>query len=124
MFDFHTPGDEDDIPDFDSVPREDGRPSVADIAARLLVEAALTRKSRAVLKQSPRLIIIRVPQASWVSLIAGVLRAMDRAPYISSCVERHRSGGTLQRVGLDNLRYLREGRSVLYISAGSRRDSR
>jgi len=41
---------------------------------------------------------------------------MDRAPYICVATERRRAGGAFHRVGVDNLRYLREGRSVLYIS--------
>ncbi|MGN6489843.1 MAG: AAA family ATPase [Devosia sp.] len=108
---------DDEVPDFDS-PRLsiDGPPSTAEVAARLLLEAALTRQSRAILRQSPRLIILKVPHADWVQLIAGTLRDMDRAPYICSAAERRRSGGVLHRVGVDNLRYLSEGRSVLYLS--------
>lgn len=106
--------DTDDIPDFD-LPKTDKETS-AEALARLALAAALDRRTRAALKQSPRLIIIKVPTADWVGPIVGAVRNMERAPYICTATERRKSAGVFQRIGGDNLLYLQRGKSVLYVS--------
>ena len=110
--------DEDEIPDFDAPdPDEtDEQQSAAQILANLAFDAALTPKASAVLKESPRLVIIKVPTGSWIDLISNLIRSMERHPYICLAAERRKSGGVLHRMGMDNLSYLQQGRSVLYIS--------
>lgn len=110
--------DEDEIPDFDAPdPDEaDGQQSAAEILANLALDAALTPKACAILKQVPRLTIIKVPNGSWIDLISSLIRRMERRPYICVAAERRKSAGVLHRIGLDNLSYLQQGSSVLYIS--------
>lgn len=112
-----TDADEDDIPDFDASDSKDAesQPSAAEILARLALEAALTPKAAAILKESPRLIILKVPNGSWIDLVSNLVRKMERRPYICVAAERRRSGGVLHRIGADNLGYLQQGTSVLYI---------
>lgn len=112
-----TDADEDDIPDFDEADTKDAesQPSAADILARLALEAALTAKAAATLKESPRLIIVKVPNGGWIDLVSNLIRRMERRPYICVAAERRKSGGVLQRIGADNLGYLGQGTSVLYI---------
>jgi len=106
--------DTDDIPDFD-LPKSEKETS-AEALARLALAAALDRRTRAALKQSPRLIIIKVPTIDWVTPIVGAVRGMERAPYICTATERRKTAGVLQRIGEDNLLYLQHGKSVLYMS--------
>ncbi|WP_395822258.1 AAA family ATPase [Devosia sp.] len=112
--------DEGEIPDFDALdPNEaDDQRSAAEILANLALDAALTPKARAIIEQIPRLIIIKVPNGSWIDLISGLIRRMERRPYICAAAERRKSAGVLHRIGLDNLSYsyLQQGSSVLYIS--------
>ena len=112
-----TDADEDDVPDFDASDSNDAesQPSAADVLARLALEAALTAKAAATLKESPRLIIVKVPNGGWIDLISNLIRRMERRPYICVAAERRRSGGVLHRIGADNLGYLQQGTSVLYI---------
>jgi hypothetical protein len=112
-----TDADEDDIPDFDASDSNDAesQPSAADILARLALEAALSPKAAAILKESPRLIIVKVPNGGWIDLVSNLIRKMERRPYICVAAERRRSGGVLHRIGADNLGYLQQGTSVLYV---------
>ena len=114
----NTAAEDDDIPDFDAPdPGEvDEQQSAAHILANLSLDAALSPRAAAILKESPRLIIIQVPNSSWIDLISNLIRRMERHPYICLAAERRKSGGGLHRIGMDNLSYLQQGRSVLYIS--------
>lgn len=108
---------DDDIPDFDS-DNADGsaRENAAHALAHLALEAGLNRQSRAALKRHPSLSIVTVPGPDWVPIIAATLKRMDQAPVVRSATERLRQGGVHYRVGEEELGYLRQGRSVLYIS--------
>lgn len=108
---------DDDIPDFDT-DNADGsaRENAAHALAHLALEAGLNRQSRAALKRHPSLSIVTVPCRDWVPIIAATLKRMDQAPVVRSATERLRQGGVHYRVGEEELGYLRQGRSVLYIS--------
>lgn len=114
----NTDADEDEIPDFDAADPKDAeqQQSAATILANLALEAALTPKAAAILKESPRLAILKVPNGSWIDLVSNLIRRMERRPYICVAAERRKSAGVLQRIGADNLSYLQQGTSVLYIS--------
>jgi hypothetical protein len=116
---FDSDADDDDtIPDFDSPAegKERERESAAEAIALLALEAAIDRRTQAILKQHPRLIIVKVPHTDWVVPIHQVVKRMERAPYVCLALERKRVAGVYQRIGGDNLQYLRQGRSVMYLS--------
>lgn len=108
---------DDEIPDFDT-DNTDGssRENAAHALAHLALEAALNRQSRAVLKRHPSLSIVMVPARDWVPIIAATVKRMDQAPVVRTAIEKLRQGGVHYRVGEEELAYLRQGRSVLYIS--------
>ena len=49
-------------------------------------------------------------------MIAAAIKRLDKAPAVHVAADRLKRSGVLQRVGLDELAYLRTGRSILYIS--------
>lgn len=108
---------DDEIPDFDT-DNTDGssRENAAHALAHLALEAGLNRQSRAVLKRHPSLSIVTVPGRDWVSIIAATVKRMDQAPVVRTATEKLRQGGVHYPVGEEELVYLRQGRSVLYIS--------
>jgi len=110
----HPDDDADDIPDLDLPTSE--KATSAEALARLALTAALDRRTRAALRQVPKLTIIKVPTADWVSPIIGAVRDIEPAPYICTATERRKASGVFQRIGGDSLLYLQRGRSVLYIS--------
>lgn len=118
MFDLFDNNDiDDEIPDFDhsdapKPPRENATEALALIA----LETALTRKSRAVLKRHPSVIIVQLPHEDWAESVAAAIKRMTRAPAIRTVTERVKKGGVFHRVGGDDLKYLSQGRSILYIS--------
>jgi hypothetical protein len=118
LVDSHDPDDIDaDVQNAeDAGPPDVDRPSTAAIAARVMLDAALTRQARALLKQSPRLIIAKVQNAAWIPVISGTIRRMERAPYVFTVTELRRAGGAYHRVGEEHLHHLQSGQSILYIS--------
>lgn len=109
---------DDEIPDFDQpdAPREPLRDSAEDALALVLLDAALTRKTRVVFKRHPSLIIIKVPDADWSDMVANVITGMERAPLVRQVTERRTQKGLHCRIGADDLANLGDGRSVLFIS--------
>lgn len=114
---FHDDDIDDEIPDFDT-PTTDNplRPDAAETLARLSLEAALTRSSRAALKRHPNVSIIKVPHADYTGVLPKMLKRMQDAPVIKTVTEKLRQGGVYHRIGGDMLDVLREGRSLLFIS--------
>lgn len=115
---FNTTDDiDDEVPDFDTeesntAPRE----NAAQALAQLALESALTRKGRALLKRHPNIVIANVPDAGWAPIIASAVKRMENAPVVRTAIEKPRQSGKYNRVGDDDLAYIRHGRSVLYIS--------
>lgn len=110
--------DEDELPsDFE---REQGtesvRPTSAAAIGRLSLEAALDRAGRAALKHQPCLSIVRVPDAIWADIIEDAVKRMDRAPIVNVVTERRKIGGAMQRAGIDELKWVQSGRSLLFVS--------
>lgn len=107
---------DDEIPDFDNpgTPKQ-LREHAAEALALTALEAALTRRSRAALKRRPSLIIIKVPSKDWVEIIAPEIKRMDKAPVVRTVTERLKQGGVFHRIGGEDLKHLRQGRSVLYV---------
>lgn len=120
MNDLIDPTDPDDeFPDFDAPDptTAPARPeSASDVLPLLALEAALDTKGRSILEQGPRLTIIQVPDASWVPLFTTVFKRLENNPIICTVTECRRSGGSLQPTGADHLRFLSQGRSVIYVS--------
>lgn len=114
--DFLDPDDDDHIPDFDQPKSVTYGESAAQVLPQLALEAVLTRKTARLLGQFPAIVVIKVPHAAWSSLIVGVLRRLDTPPCVCVAVEKQKRQGALQRIGEDNLRFISDGRSVVYIS--------
>lgn len=120
MNDLFDPADPDDefldldTPDPANVPAQ--RQSSSEVLPLLALEAALDTKGRNILEQSPRLIIVHVPDASWVPLFTTLFMRLETKPIVCTITERRRSGGTLQPSGADHLSVLSQGRSVIYVS--------
>ena len=57
-----------------------------------------------------------MPDRDWIAIIATTIKHMDQAPVVRTAGERLRQGGVHHRVGEEELEYLRQDRSVLYIS--------
>lgn len=114
---FHDDEINDEIPDFDN-PLSDNpvRPGAAETIARISLDAALTRTSRAALKRHPHLAIFKVPQSDYAEVLLKPLKRMQDAPVVKSVTEKLRQGGAYHRVGEDMLEFLRQGRSVLFLS--------
>ncbi|MET3926359.1 hypothetical protein [Devosia sp. 2618] len=114
---FHDDDIDDEIPDFDDpVPDSPLRPNAAVTLARVSMDAALTRASRTALKRHPHLVILKVPHADYAEVLPKMLKRMQDAPAIKSVTEKLRQGGVYHRVGGDMLEFLRQGRSVLFVS--------
>lgn len=108
---------DDEIPDFDTNGTDgSSRENAASALANLALEAGLNRQSRAVLKHHPSLSIVKVPDRDWIAIIATTIKRMDQAPVVRTAGERLRQGGVHRRVGEEELAYLRQGTSVLYVS--------
>lgn len=107
---------DDEIPDFDNPDTpEPLREHAAEALALTALEAALTRTTRIALKRRPSLIIVKVPGRDWVEIIAPQIKRMDKAPAVRAVTERVKQGGVFHRIGGEDLKYLRQGRSVLYV---------
>lgn len=111
FFDFNI-DDHDDEPEVEISVQK----SAARILAELALKEALDAPARKALKAHPGLFIFTVPSEPWISPIAKALKAMDRAPLIVEVSEQRRSGGKYERVGLDALDFIQQGRSVLFVS--------
>ncbi len=108
---------DDEIPEFDADgATEPSRENAAQALAALALETALARQARAAIKRQPTLVIMQVPSSDWTHIIAAAVKRMDRAPVVRSVIERVRKGGVDHRMGEEELSYLRQGLSVLYIS--------
>lgn len=114
---FHDDEIDDDIPDFDN-PVSDNpvRAGAAETIARISLDAALSRASRAALKRHPHLAIFKVPHPDYAEVLPKPLKRMQDAPVVKSVTEKLRQGGAYHRVGDDMLDFLRQGRSVLFLS--------
>jgi cell division protease FtsH len=114
---FHDDDLDDEIPDFDNpVSDKPVRPAAAETIARISLDAALTRTSRAALKRHPYLTIFKVPHPDYAEVLPKPLKRMQNAPVVKSVTEKLRQGGAYHRVGEDMLDFLRQGRSVLFLS--------
>lgn len=111
FFDFNIDDHDDDLQAENEVQK-----SAARILAELALKEALDAPARKALKTHPGLFIFSVPSEPWISPIAKVLKKMDRAPLIVEVSEQRKSGGKLERVGLDALDFIQQGRSVLFVS--------
>ena len=114
---FHDDEIDDYIPDFDNPVSDNSvRPGAAETIARVSLDAALTRASRAALKRHPHLAIFKVPHPDYAEVLPKPLKRMQAAPVVKSVTEKLRQGGAYHRVGDDMLDFLRQGRSVLFLS--------
>lgn len=77
---------------------------------------ALTRKTRALLLQSPRVVIVQVPNADWVAMMAKAVVALAPKATVKSVDDVARTRGAEHRVGSDALHNLQTGRSVVFVS--------
>lgn len=111
FFDFNIDDHDDDLQAENEVQK-----SAARILAELALKEALDAPVRKALKTHPGLFIFSVPSEPWISPIAKVLKKMDRAPLIVEVSEQRKSGGKFERVGLDALDFIQQGRSVLFVS--------
>ena len=94
-------------------------PSPLDARTALGQEAlslALTRKSRLLLSQPARVLILHVPTDDWVELIAEAIPKIAGAVVIKTATEATVSRKIAHRVGGDTLRYLHSRRSLVFIS--------
>lgn len=90
-------------------------PTSTEVLSRLALGAALGPRYRRLLKEGPRLLIIKVPDESWVDPIGSALGQIDATFELSKASERTRSGGKLHRVGEAYLSFLQERKSVVYV---------
>ncbi|WP_116654982.1 AAA family ATPase [Pelagibacterium sediminicola] len=111
FFDLYS-GDLDDDPQAEN----EAQKSAARILAEVALQQALDAPARKTLKTHPGLFIFAVPTEPWISPIAKELKSMDRAPLIVEASEQRKSGGKYERVGLDALDIIQQGRSVLFVS--------
>lgn len=94
-------------------------PSTLDARAALGQEAlsqALTRKSRLLLSQPARVLILQVSTADWVELIAEALPKVVGTVVIKAATEATVSNKIAHRVGKSTLRYIHSRRTIAYIS--------
>lgn len=65
--------DDEEVPEFDHLdedtPDLPPRESAAQALARVMFEAALTRRNRRALGRQPGLIVVKVPNAGWAAII-------------------------------------------------------
>lgn len=86
---FDTDEIDDEIPDFDKPDMpQPARENAAEALALTAMEAALTRRSRDILKRHPSVIIVKVPGKDWVGIIASRIKHMERAPAVRTVTER------------------------------------
>lgn len=108
---------DDEIPDFDetntSPPRRD---AAAAALGNEALAAALNRRSRAALKRHPSVFIVQIPHGDWAEIIASAVKRMDNAPIVKRITERKKGGGDHYRLGAEELAFLQDGRSVLYVT--------
>lgn len=105
--------------DDDAVEQGALAPSSLDARAALGQEAlslALTRKSRLLLSQPARVLILHVPTTDWVELIAEAIPKLAGAVVIKTATEVTVSQKVAHRVGGDTLRYLHSRCSIVFIS--------
>ena len=94
-------------------------PSPLDARESLGQEAlshALTRKSRLLLSQPARVLILHVPSADWAELIAEAVPKIAGTVAIKTATEETVSNKIAHRVGRDALRYLHSRRTIVFIS--------
>ncbi|WP_332700990.1 AAA family ATPase [Devosia sp.] len=105
--------------DDDAVTQGALAPSSLDARAALGQEAlahALTRKTRDLLSQTARVMILQIPTADWADLIAEALPKIAGTVVVKTATEMTVSQKIAHRVGSDTLRYLHSRRTIVYIS--------
>jgi len=117
MLDHPTDDIDDDLPNPEhelaalKAPR---RPSSAAALAETALDAGLTRKSRAALRQAQRVIIVKTRNAAWSELMKPAL-LRHKGDAVLTVTELVKLGGAYHRVGADRLELLRLGKSIIYV---------
>jgi hypothetical protein len=116
MLNPHTDDTEDDLlipgPELAAL-KAPSRPTSAAALAEVTLEAGLTRRSRAVLKQGQRVIIVKTTNAAWSEIMKPAL--LHKGAAVTVVSELIKVSGAYQRVGRDHLEVLHRGRSMIYV---------
>ncbi|HWV21447.1 MAG TPA: AAA family ATPase, partial [Devosia sp.] len=117
MLDHPTDDIDDDLPNPErdlAALRTPRRPTSAAALAETTLDASLTRRSRAALRQTQRVIIVKTPNAAWSEMIKPAL-LRDKGDAVLTVTELVKLGGAYHRVGADRLELLRLGKSIIYV---------
>ena len=101
----------DDITESNAEQRDE---DAAVILTRTALTMALTAKVRSQLRRHPSVIVMQVPDVSWLEPMAKAVKRMDNAPLLRIASEPIRPGAL--GTGESDLLWLQSGRSVMFIS--------
>ena len=87
-----------------------------EILAHEALSQALTRKTRTLLVQPSRIIIVTVPSAEWVGMIGDDLPSFSPKILVSPASGMERDKKVERKVGADALRHIQFGRTVAFVS--------
>jgi hypothetical protein len=76
----------------------------------------LTRTSRAALKRSPSVIIIKTPNKAWTEIMEAAVLRRHAGAVVMEVSDRAKQGRNLVRKGAEPLRALRMSKTVVYVS--------
>lgn len=110
----HEP-DEDDLTSGDLDALIKPLPSSSDCLAKEVLSGALNAKTKALIARGSSVIILKVPDADWVELLATSAARLAKHVLVYSATERKSVSKVDVPVGADDLRAVQRGRCVIYI---------
>ncbi len=123
-YDAFSAADSDDLDDDntgtdttkDTAPAKPKGESADRAFAAEVIEAALSRKDRALFQRRPGIFILQVPHANWVFCFPRALRTLYGPLTIQAVPKRVKIGGVFRPVGADDLDLFFRGVSFIYIT--------
>jgi len=91
------------------------RESAAIAFAAEALDAALTRKTRALIKDKSGIYILHLPHADWTKYFQRPVRNLSGLLTVTVVTEREKIGGVLIRPGAEGLDIVHRGFSMMYL---------
>nr|WP_314260708.1 AAA family ATPase [uncultured Devosia sp.] len=82
----------------------------------LALSHALNKKTRSLLTQPARVVIVQAPSADWAELLEDAVAKVAKTAVVKVANETVVTKGVEYRVGQDALHYLQKQRSIIYVS--------
>lgn len=92
------------------------RPTAPECLAKSAIAFAINGRARSLIARGSCVLILKAPSADWASLIARALPNLAKDVMVSIATERAISAKIERRIGADDLQYVQQGKSVVFVS--------